>query len=65
MYIRVNLSLVWVLAGIIGGIYYFSVWLFWKILIGYSQLYIICSPYHQCASTIILQIKETPWKSLQ
>ena len=27
------------LAVIIGAIHYFSVWLFWKILIGYSQLY--------------------------
>ena len=31
--------LVWALAGIIGAIYYSRVWLFWKILIGYSQLY--------------------------
>ena len=28
-----------IVAGITGAIYYFRVWLFWKILIGYSQLY--------------------------
>ena len=38
-HIRVNFLLVWALAGIIGAIYYFKVWLFWKILVGYSQLY--------------------------
>ena len=36
---KVNILHVWALAGIIGAIYYFTVWLFWKIFIGYSQLY--------------------------
>ena len=34
-----KLLLVWALAGIIGAIYYFSVWMFSKILLGYSPLY--------------------------
>ena len=39
-HIRVNFLLVWALAGIIEAIFYFSVWLFWKILIGYLVSYI-------------------------
>ena len=38
-HIRVNFLRVWALAGIIEAIYHFSVRLFRKILIGYSQLY--------------------------
>ena len=37
---RVNFLLVWALEGIIEAIFYFSVWLFWKILIGYLVSYI-------------------------
>ena len=37
IHIRVNFLLVWAIASIIAAIYYFSVWLFWKTLISYSQ----------------------------
>ena len=38
-HIRINFLLVWALARIIEAIHCFRVWLLWKILIGYSQLY--------------------------
>ena len=37
-HIQVHFLLVCALAGIIGAIYYRNVWLFWKILVGFSQL---------------------------